>query len=97
MYRILRPEGLLICSFPIDPKVEIVEEEEESLSGEEQIRRFGQIDHLRVFGRNAAKLLEEAGFSVARITGDTEPPEILPVTGPADYDINCLFECGKQG
>ena len=97
LYRILRPEGLLICSFPIDPKVEIVEEEEEPLSGEERICRFGQVDHLRVFGRNAAKLLEEAGFTVTRISGDTQSPEIFPVTGPADYDINCLFECRKQG
>ena len=95
MHRILRPGGLLICSFPIDQKVDSVDEAEGPLSTEERLRRFGQADHLRVFGRNADRLLEEAGFSVTRISGDAEPPEILPVTGPADYDINVLFACRK--
>ena len=95
MHRILRSGGLLICSFPIDPSIEVVEEAEGPLSAEERLRRFGQADHLRVFGRNADRLLEEAGFSVTRISGKTEPAEILPITGPADYDINELFACKK--
>lgn len=31
----------------------------------EQIRKFGQKDYLRVFGRDSVKLLEEAGFVVS--------------------------------
>ena len=95
MYRILRPEGHLICSFPMDPKVELLDEAEGELSEEERIRRFGQCDHLRVFGMKAAKFLEEAGFVVEKISGEVYPVRILPVVGPADYDMNCLFDCRK--
>jgi hypothetical protein len=39
--------------------------------------------------------LEEAGFVVSVIDGDTMPEEICPVVGPADYDSNKLFVCRK--
>lgn len=97
LYRILKPGGHLICSFPIDPNIEIVDEADPSknLTQEECLQRFGQADHLRVFGMKADLLLEEPGFSIEKISGDTCPPEILPVVGPADYDINYLFDCCK--
>ena len=95
VHRILRPNGLLICSFPMDPKVELLDEEEEPLSAAERIKRFGQNDHRRVFGMEADQFLTEAGFSVEIIDGNTCPDEILPITGPADYDINRLFCCEK--
>lgn len=59
------------------------------------IRRFGQIDHLRVFGRDSKQLLEKADFRVSVIDGDTMQEEICPVVGPADYDSNILFVCEK--
>lgn len=60
-------------------------------AGRERIRKFGQKDHLRVFGRDSVKLLEEAGFVVSVIDGDTMPVGIMPVVGPADYGSNKLF------
>ena len=93
MYRILRPNGCFICSFPMDPKVELLDEEEEPLTPEERLRRFGQNDHKRVFGMKADKFLTEAGFDVETIRGEDYPEEILPVVGPADYDMNILFCC----
>ena len=95
LYRILRPGGRLICSFPMDPKVELVCEEVNELSPEERIRRFGQYDHKRVFGMHADQLLAEAGFTVDVISGKACPQDILPVIGPGDYDMNCLFDCRK--
>ncbi len=62
----------------------------------ERIRKFGQKDHLRVFGRDSVKLLEEAGFVVSVIYGDTMPAEIMPIVGPADYDSIKLF-VGEKG
>ena len=50
MYRILVPDGLFICSFPMDPKVELIDEEEKPLSEQERLHRFGQNDHKRVLG-----------------------------------------------
>ena len=95
MYRILKPGGSFICSFPMDPKVELLAEEEKPLSAEERIRRFGQNDHKRVFGMKADQFLTEAGFDVEVIDGSDYPDEILPVVGPADYDMNILFCCRK--
>lgn len=93
--RILRPGGILICSFPMDIEVSLLEEEEDELSVEERIRRFGQFDHRRVFGVNAHTLLEAEGFSVTPILGKDCPKNILPVAGPADYDADTLFLCRK--
>lgn len=56
------------------------------------IRRFGQIDHLRVFDWDSEQLLEKAGLRVSIIDSDTMPEEICPVVGPADFMtvISCL-------
>lgn len=62
---------------------------------EERLRRFGQNDHKRVFGMKADKFLTEAGFDVETIRGEDYSDEILPVVGPADYDMNILFCCRK--
>ena len=96
MYRILRPGGSFICSFPMDPKIELLDEDPAIQTEEERIRRFGQDDHKRVFGMKADRFLTEAGFEVERIDGKDYPKEILPVVGPADYDMNLLFRCIKN-
>lgn len=95
MYRILRPGGSIICSFPMDPNIEILDEDFTVYSNENRIRRFGQYDHKRVLGMKADQFLTEAGFSVAKIRGEEYPDSILPIVGPADYDINLLFRCVK--
>ena len=95
VYRVLCPGGSFICSFPMDPDVDVVEEGPVSLPPEEHIRRFGQRDHNRVFGMHADHLLQEAGFAVEWITGERYGEEILPVIGPADYDAPYLFLCRK--
>lgn len=101
LYRILSPEGMLICSFPTDLCLDTVSEAPELFGDDspeavsERIRRFGQGDHLRIFGRDSAAMLEKAGFSVSVIRGEDMPPAIYPVVGPADYDANFLFLCEK--
>ena len=96
MYRVLRPSGSFICSFPMDPSVELVDEDPTVKTEEERLRRFGQNDHLRVFGMHPEQFLTDAGFVVERIIGEDCPEEILPVIGPADYDMNILFWCRKE-
>ena len=95
IYRILKPTGLFICSFPVDMDVDTVDENLDIRTDEERYKRFGQSDHKRVFGMNADCLLKEAGFVVEEIKGNAYPAEILPVVGPADYDINQLYHCLK--
>ena len=60
-----------------------------------KLQLYGQADHLRIFGADSEKLLENAGFVVSRIEGDKMPDAILPINGPADYDVNYLFVCRK--
>ena len=96
LHRILRKDGSLICSFPMDPAIELVDEDPSVRTPEGRVERFGQHDHMRVFGMGADRLLADAGFSVERIDGSDYPAEILPVVGPADYDMNVLFRCVRQ-
>ena len=93
MRRILRPGGCFICSFPMSPDVDIVDEDPSVQSGEERLKRYGQSDHVRLFGIHTDQILRDAGFDVEVIDGDTYPENILPVTGPSRYDINRLFVC----
>ncbi len=93
MYRIIRSDGLFICSFPMDPNIDLLDEDPEVRTEGDRIKRFGQRDHLRVFGMHADRFLEEAGFHVEKINGQEYPDQILPVVGPADYDMNRLFCC----
>ena len=96
IYRILRTGGSFICSFPMDPKVELLDEDSSVQTEEERLKRYGQNDHKRVFGMKADRFLKEAGFTVEKIRGEEYPENILPVVGPADYDMNILFYSEKR-
>ena len=96
IYRILPFGGSLICSFPMDPKVKLLDEDPSIQSAEQRVQRFGQNDHKRVFGMDAEWFLTETGFTVEKISGETFPEIILPIVGPGDYDMNCLFYCKKR-
>ena len=97
LYRILKPGGTLIISFPILASLPTLIEEtkhtEENKS--KRLQRYGQADHLRIFGADSEEILRNVGFHVSRIDGSKMPKEILPVVGPADYDVNYLFICRK--
>lgn len=93
--RILRPGGSLICSFPMSRDIEYVDEDPSVTSEEDRLIRFGQSDHVRLFGMNADRFMKDAGFDVSIIDGDNCPPDILPVTAPCKYDMNRLFWCRK--
>ena len=79
----------------MDPNVEVVDEASDVHTDAERIIRFGQADHRRLFGMKADRALREAGFKVETILGEDFPEKILPIVGPADYDINRLFLCRK--
>ena len=90
--RILAPDGRIIISFPMDPALDMgVLEDPAADTENKRMQRFGQNDHLRIFGRRAKALLEGHGFHVDEIDGSQMRPEIKPVVGPADYDSNVLF------
>lgn len=61
--RVLKPGGWAVLLVPINPNVDSWEDPTIT-EPEERERNFGQYDHVRQFGRDYAKVLENAGFTV---------------------------------
>ena len=95
LHRILRKGGRLIISFPMDEGLDRMIEDKNA-SAEDRIRFFGQHDHLRLFGRDSSKMLENAGFEADIIELGNMPDNIVPVIGPSDYDTNKIFCCIRK-
>ncbi len=94
--RVLQPGGLFLFTVPMKSDLEKTIEDPTVTDPKERIKRFGRFDHLRLFGLDLLAVLRASGFSVDIIKGDELPAEIMPVTGPVDYDINWLFVCTKN-
>ncbi len=64
LQRVLKPGGLAIMQVPFKAGQEITDEDPSITDPEERIRRFGQYDHVRQYGRDYPERLKEAGFEV---------------------------------
>lgn len=62
--RILKPGGKAILQVPIGKLLKVTIEDTTLTSEKEREERFGQYDHVRLFGQDYSKILKEAGFSV---------------------------------
>ena len=91
LWRILKKDGVMISSFPIDESLETVYEDPSVTTPDERRRAYGESENRRLFGRDSAELLEKAGFEVSRIDGGDCPTKIKPAVGPAGYDVGYLF------
>ncbi|MFH0988695.1 MAG: methyltransferase domain-containing protein [bacterium] len=67
LYRVLRNTGWAIIQSPIDEGRQSTFEDPAITSPNERARIFGQSDHVRIYGRDYSKRLEEAGFIVTVI------------------------------
>lgn len=65
--RVLRPSGWGVLLVPQDHSREETFEDDSITDEAERIRLFGQYDHRRVYGRDYADRLREAGFEVEAI------------------------------
>lgn len=63
IFRILKPSGILIASFPLIDGWDETYEDSTITSGFDRAIHFGQCDHLRIYGRDVRMRLSEAGFS----------------------------------
>jgi SAM-dependent methyltransferase len=66
MFRVLRPGGVAIIQVPYDDRSE-TSEDPGVTDPLERERRFGQFDHIRIYGRDLADRLRTAGFVVEEI------------------------------
>lgn len=64
IFRVLRPAGWAILQVPIDATALTTEEGAHILDPLERERRFGQADHIRMYGRDYLARLRAAGFDV---------------------------------
>ncbi len=67
LLRIMKPGGWGIMQVPIDSTRTTTYEDDSITSPEEREKHFWQYDHVRLYGLNYPKRLEEAGFEVETI------------------------------
>lgn len=80
--RVLRPGGTAILQVPISWKLSAIDEEPTLLDEKERVRRFGQIDHIRMYNEGGyLERLNESGFSV----------RVLPPTEIVDENLIQLY------
>ena len=67
IYRVLRHDGWAILQVPfIEKNLETTFEDPAITSASERERMYGQHDHVRLYGKDYASRLEDAGFSVTQ-------------------------------
>ncbi len=71
LYRVLKPNGWAIIQVPSNPKLNITEEDPSITDPKERTRRFGQYDHVRMYGKDYPQRLEKTGFKV-KVTNYSE-------------------------
>lgn len=64
LFRVLKPGAWSVLQSPVDPERETTFEDPSVTSPHERLRLFGQVDHVRVYGRDYKNRLEQVGFRV---------------------------------
>ena len=64
LFRVLAPGGMAILMVPIALERAATDEDPSVTDPRERIRRFGQFDHVRLYGRDYVDRLRAAGFEV---------------------------------
>jgi len=64
MFRVLKPDGWAILQSPIELSRNFTFEDSSIKSPQERKKSFGQEDHVRIYGKDYTKRLENAGFMV---------------------------------
>ena len=67
IFRVLAPGGTAILLVPIGANAETYEDPSIT-DPQERLRHFGQFDHVRQYGRDYPRRLEEAGFQVEELS-----------------------------
>ena len=64
LYRVLAPGGTAILMVPVEMRNALTEEDLTITDPNERLRRYGQFDHVRLYGRDYVERLQRAGFNV---------------------------------
>src|SRR5690606_34342708 len=97
LYRVMKPGGWGILQVPIRYKLKETFEDPTITDRKERIEKFGQYDHVRVYGTDYYETLKNAGFEVEKLNLSEkfsdeeikrfalEKNEILPVVRKLKY------------
>jgi hypothetical protein len=94
LYRVMKPGGWAILQTPMDYKSKVTIEDTSDLSAKEREQRFGQNDHIRLYGLDKKWRLEEVGF---KVTIDQYVRTLAPET-VAKYALEAIediYLCSK--
>jgi SAM-dependent methyltransferase len=94
LYRVLKQDGFAILQVPISYKIEKTFEDPAIINPKAREKAFGQHNHVRIYGKDYALRLGEAGFTVNIIecTDEFDPSQILKYGLLKDEKI---FLCSK--
>ena len=67
LYRVMAADGWGVVTVPVDTEREHTFEDDSVTDPAERTRIFGQYDHRRIYGRDYAQRLREAGFVVREV------------------------------
>ena len=67
LLRVLKPQGKAILQVPVSLKLEKTYEDWSINSENERLKKFGQKDHVRIYGTDYVQRLSETGFKVETI------------------------------
>lgn len=93
MFRLLRQHGVAYVQVPFSQESPTTEEDPSVTDLAERLRRFGAVDHVRLYGRDVADRLRGEGFDVTEIRpADILDPSAIS-TGGHWNDV--LFRCER--
>lgn len=94
IYRVMKSTAWAIIQSPIDMRLEKTYEDKSITSPQEREKAFGQSDHLRMYGKDYAQRLRQAGFEVKEDDFvKTLPPEkVKRYALPAEEIIYWCFK-----
>jgi ubiquinone/menaquinone biosynthesis C-methylase UbiE len=96
LYRVIKPGGWVEITVPLLPDLPATYEDETIVSKEERKQKFGQSDHLRIFGMDFPQKLRDVGFALTIHDGNTCDKRIVPIVGAVVYNYNKAFFCKKS-
>lgn len=68
IFRVLKPGGWAILQVPISRLLDATFEDPDVSTPSERLQRYGQADHVRIYGKDYVRRLEAAGFRVSHPT-----------------------------
>ncbi len=85
LFRVLKPDGWAILQVPISHILKTTYEDKNITTTKEREKYFGQFDHVRIYGQDYIKRLEDVGFKVETHNPNKENWGISDIT---KYAIN---------